>query len=65
MNQPAVHANQGCNLRTAERSDESMEAVLTRALPQGGNGGAYGPGDFIVSDPRFVRSGEGLSKAAT
>jgi len=63
MNQPAAHANK--DLRTAERSDESMEVVLdalvgtkeeTEAL-------GVGAGDFIALDPRFVRSGEGFIKS--
>lgn len=63
MNQPAVHANK--DLRTQERSDESMEVVLdmrtsdqeaTRKL-------GINPGDFIALDPRFTRSGEGFVKS--
>ncbi len=63
MNQPAVHANK--DLRTAERSDESMEVVLDARVANKEETEALGvgPGDFIALDPRFVRSGEGFIKS--
>ena len=63
MNQPAVHANK--DLRTAERSDESMEIVLDRKVASKADTEALGirAGDFISLDPRFVQSGEGFIKS--
>ncbi len=63
MNQPAVHANQ--ELRTQERSDESMEVVLDMKVSTREETEKLGisAGDYIALDPRFVQSGEGFIKS--
>ena len=63
MNEPAVHANK--DLRTAERSDETMEVVLDRKTSSKAETEALGimAGDFISLNPRFTESGEGFIKS--
>ena len=63
MNQPAVHANK--ELRTQERSDESMEVVLDMKVSTREETEKLGisAGDYIALDPRFVQSGEGFIKS--
>ena len=63
MNEPAVHANK--ELRTAERTDETMEVVLDRKVSSREETAALGimAGDVISLDPRFVESGEGFIKS--
>ena len=63
MNQPAAHANK--DLRTAERTDESMEVVLDMRTTTKEETERLGvrAGDFIALDPRFTCSGEGYIKS--
>lgn len=63
MNQPAAHANK--ELRTAERTDESMEVVLDMRVGTKEETERLGvrAGDYIALDPRFTFSGEGFIKS--
>lgn len=63
MNQPAVHANK--ELRTQERSDESMEVVLDMKVKSAEETRSLGvsAGDYIALDARFRQSGDGFIKS--